>query len=66
MHLLQYYFQVPTTSGTGSEVTGTSVFDYLPLKTKTGISSRSMIPLLAIVDPIHALSMPKNIVTFTG
>ncbi|XP_063683493.1 hydroxyacid-oxoacid transhydrogenase, mitochondrial-like [Bolinopsis microptera] len=57
---------VPTTAGTGSETTGVSVFDYEPLKAKTGIANRAIRPTLGIVDPENILTMPERVTAYSG
>ena len=45
------HIAVPTTSGTGSEVTGIAIFDWHAHRAKTGISSPRLRPTEALVDP---------------
>ncbi len=56
----------PTTSGTGSEVTGIAIFDWVALGAKTGIASQRLRPSEAIVDPRCASTMPAEVVAASG
>ena len=57
---------LPTTSGTGSEVTTVAVVDFPRLGTKTGVSHRYLRPALAIVDPLLTLSCPPGVTASVG
>ena len=56
----------PTTTGTGSELTGIAVCDVLSLKAKTGIASRWLRPTLALVDPAATATLPSSVVAASG
>ncbi len=56
----------PTTSGTGSECTGISVFDLEALNVKSAIAARELRPTRAIIDPTVTHSLPNTVVACTG
>jgi hydroxyacid-oxoacid transhydrogenase len=56
----------PTTSGTGSEVTGIAIFDLLEAHAKTGVASALLRPTEAIVDPRVTATLPANVVAASG
>jgi len=57
---------VPTTAGTGSEVTFTAVFSRKDLKKKEGMNSPYLYPELALLDPQLTLSLPPEPTAATG
>ncbi len=57
---------VPTTAGTGSEVTFTAVFVRKNLKKKEGMNSPFLYPEVALLDPELTLSLPAQATASTG
>jgi alcohol dehydrogenase class IV len=57
---------VPTTAGTGSEVTFTAVFLRKNLNKKEGMNSPYLYPTLALLDPTLTLSLPPQLTAATG
>jgi alcohol dehydrogenase class IV len=57
---------VPTTSGTGSEVTPVAVVSDPARALKVGISSPYLIPRVAVVDPELSIGAPRAVTAFAG
>lgn len=57
---------VPTTAGTGSETTGTAIFDLVSKRAKTGIAHRNLKPTLGICDPLNTRTMPSAVHASSG
>jgi alcohol dehydrogenase class IV len=60
------YIAIPTTAGTGSEVTKNAVLNVTEKKIKVSLRSNMMIPRLAIIDPELTYSMPPEVTASTG
>lgn len=57
---------VPTTSGTGSEVTAASVLTDTANQIKVGVLSNYLRPRLALVDPVLTVSCPRKVTADSG
>src|SRR6218665_3724178 len=63
---LRPHIACPTTSGTGSEVTGITIFDLLSLHAKTGIASPLLRPSEALIDPDCTDTLPGEVTAASG
>jgi len=57
---------IPTTAGTGSEVTHISIFSDNTEIVKTGIVHPYLYADLAILDPLLTLNLPQSVTSFSG
>lgn len=57
---------IPTTAGSGSEVTASSVIFDPEKKIKLSVTHPSLIPQTAILDPLLQLDMPPSVTAGTG
>jgi alcohol dehydrogenase class IV len=60
------FIAVPTTAGTGAEITNNSVITNRDKKIKQSIRSPLMIAKVAIVDPMLTISMPPYVTAASG
>ena len=59
-------FTIPTTAGTGSEVTSGSIILFDDTGKKGGVLSKRLIATCAIVDPELSLTLPPSLTAATG
>lgn len=57
---------VPTTAGTGAEVTKNAVIGSPEHRVKVSLRSATMLPRVALVDPELTLTLPPNVTASTG
>lgn len=60
------FIAIPTTAGTGSEVTPAAVFSDTATHTKKGVRSSVLQPKATILDPLLTLSVPPAVTAATG
>ena len=60
------FIAVPTTAGTGSEVTRNAVLSVPDRRLKASLRSPLMLPRIAVVDPLLTYDLPPSITATTG
>ena len=62
----QPFIAIPTTSGTGSEVTLVAVINDVENQVKMPFTSNLLLPKVAVIDPRMTISLPAHITAATG
>lgn len=57
---------IPTTAGTGAEITKGAIISCREKRIKSGIRGKYLIPRLAVVDPVFTYGIPYNTTMETG
>lgn len=57
---------IPTTAGTGSELSKGAILSSPEYKIKTGIRGKNILPKVAIVDPVYTWTVPRKVTMETG
>jgi alcohol dehydrogenase class IV len=60
------FIAIPTTAGTGAEVTKNAVLASEEKRVKVSLRHPSMLPKVALIDPDLTFSMPKEVTASTG
>lgn len=61
-----FFIAIPTTSGTGSEVTKNAVLKYTAKKMKMSLRGENLVPKIVIADPALTAAMPRKVAAYSG